>query len=198
MEENLKLPKKYDLPRMILLILGAVILLELGYAAWVLSKPAQKTYQSSSSKESLTGGKIILTAPKKNYQVGDSLSVTIGVTTGASSTQGTDVVINFDPLVLEATGGAFEKGEFYPEYSPLNLDSKMGTIQVSGLRGVNQKEVYGTGVFGKVNFKIKQPGETQIKLDFTPGLTNDSNIIDAKEGEDILEKVFNLDLDISK
>lgn len=195
MEEINKLPK-IGLPKIIFLILGIIIMGEVGFAAWVLTRPVTKVSSTPLPKIKESAGRLILTAEKKIYKVNDVIKVAIGETTGSKSVRGTDIVIKYDPKVLEATSGAFEKGTSYKEYSNLLVDSASGTIQISGFTAVNERAVSGTGVFGAFNFKAKQALKTQLTLDFTPGLTTDSNIVDAKSNQDILEKVFNLDLEI--
>lgn len=194
MEEINKLPK-IGLPKIIFLILGMIIVGEIGFAAWVLARPVAKVSSTPPLQVKEAAGKLILTAPKKIYQVGDIIKVTVGQTS-SKNVRGTDIVINYDPKILEASGGAFEKGTSYKEYSNLLVDSRLGTIQISGFTAINERAVSGTGVFGALNFKAKQALKTQVTLDFTPGLTTDSNIVDAKSNQDILEKVFNLDLEI--
>lgn len=194
MEEINKL-LKIGLPKIIFLILGMIIIGEIGFAAWVLTRPVTKVSSTPLPKIEESAGRLILTAEKKIYKVNDVIKVTIGQT-GSKSVRGTDIVIKYDPKVLEATSGAFEKGTSYKEYSNLLVDSRLGTIQISGFTAINERAVSGTGVFGTLNFKAKQALKTQLTLDFTQGLTTDSNIVDAKSNQDILEKVFNLDLEI--
>lgn len=194
MEEINKL-LKIGLPKIIFLILGMIIIGEIGFAVWVLTRPVTKVSSTPLPKIEESAGRLILTAEKKIYKVNDVIKVTIGQA-GSKSVRGTDIVIKYDPKVLEATSGAFEKGTSYKEYSNLLVDSRLGTIQISGFTAVNERAVSGTGVFGTLNFKAKQVLKTQLTLDFTPGLTTDSNIVDAKSNQDILEKGFNLDLEI--
>lgn len=186
---------KIGLPKIIFLILGMVIIAEVGFAAWVLTRPVTKVSSTPLPKIEESAGRLILTAEKKIYKANEMIKVTIGQT-GSKSVRGTDIVIKYDPKALEATSGAFEKGTSYKEYSNLLVDSASGTIQISGFTAINERAVSGTGVFGALNFKAKQALKTQLTLDFTPGLTTDSNIVDAKSNQDILEKVFNLDLEI--
>lgn len=171
-----------------------VIVAEAGYGIWTLTKPVAVTPSLSPSPQVESGGKIMLLSAKKDYQVGETLPVTIGMTNGSKATIATDIVIRFDPKILEASGGAFEKGPLYSNYSKLIIDGELGILQVSGFTDVGRKPVLGTGVFGKINFKVKQPGTTRLTVDFTPLSTVDSNMMEAGTGKDILEKVTNLNV----
>src|SRR3989338_7569188 len=194
MDTNIELSKKNNLPKIILLVLAVIIVFEEGFAGWILTRPINQ--RPAAHPQKVSGGKLILTAPNRIYKSGDIVWVTIGETTGSKSVEGTDIVIKYDPKVLEASSGAFEKGTFYKEYSPMSLDPKTCTVQISGIQGFNQKPIVGTGIFGNFKFKVKQGVKTSVKLDFTPGLTTDSNMVDASSGKDALEEVFNLVLDI--
>lgn len=179
---------------LIFVILGAVILIEILWAGRILLTPVSKTGEKFPE---VGGGRITLLAPQKDYKLNENIKVTIGLSTGDSVTDGADVVIKYDPKVLEATAGAFEKGTIYPEYPNIQIDPKEGMIQLSGISSTKIGSTFGgVGVFGRLSFKAKSAGAATLSVEFAPGATNDSNIIESKSGKDVLESVSNLNLNI--
>lgn len=177
-------------PKLIFVILGVVLLIEIIFAIKTLTKPLPPP---PPKLQPLTGAKLVLVSPKTSYNVGDTVPVTVRLATGGRSTTGTDLILKFDPKVLEATQGAIRRGSIYEEYSVTQLDSK-GTVTVSGIS--SQKGYNGIGLFGSVIFKAKAKGQTKISIDFQKDSTTDSNVVEAGTAKDILDQVFNLDLTI--
>ncbi len=178
-----------------IVILVAVILFGLFVGMNILQTP----FQSSRIKvlEPVSGGKIVLIADKKNLPVGDTVKVTIKISTGGHTTDGMDVVLNYDPNLLETAGSsAFSEGEVYDEYPIVSDDAKVGIIEISGIAYPDKNGFNGTGTFGVLSFKTKKSGNATIAVNFEKGLTTDSNIIETKTTDDILTKVYNLDLQI--
>lgn len=174
-------------------ILAVVVLVELAWAATILLTPVSNKVEKFPKIE---GGQITLIAPEKDYKLGDSIEVTVGVSTGESVTDGTDVVIKYDPKVLEASSGAFEKGTIYSEYPNIKVDSQDGLIQLSGISSTAGQGFQGVGVFGRLNFKTKAQGSTTLSVDFVKNATHESNIVENQSGKDVLVGVSNLNLNI--
>lgn len=142
---------------------------------------------------------ISLKTPSKTLKVGGKAAVTIGVSS-SRPTDGTDIIIKYDPNLLSVvtsspSGIPVNVGSMYSAYPVNKLDEKNGRIVVSGI-STSSEGVIPLGAFGVVVFKAKAVGKTQVALDFTPGNTVDSNIIDSKTSKDILKKVENIDFDI--
>lgn len=173
-------------------ILALVILAELVNGFRILRTPIPQP----GKVEAIGGGRLLLITANKPHKVGDDITVTIGESTGTYTTDATDVVLKYDPAKLEASSSAFVKGTAYPDYPLLKVDPKAGVIEVSAISRPNQQGFLGTAVFGKLNFKAKAAGQTEIKFDFTPGKTSDSNIINSNDSQDVLEQVANLKLNI--
>lgn len=177
-------------PKLIFVILGIVLVIELFFAIKTLSQP---TPPPPPKLAPLTGAKIVLVSPETSYNVGDTVPVAIRLTTGGRSTIGTDLILKFDPKILEATQGAVKRGSIYQEYPVTQLDSK-GTVRISGIS--TQNGYNGIGVFGSVIFKAKVKGQTRVAVDFQKDSTTDSNVVEAGSTKDILDQVFNLELTI--
>lgn len=180
--------------RVIFLILGIVILVQIFMLVAALIQPALPPHPLNPQISNV--GKIELTASKGEFQVGETVSVSVLVSTGGRITEGTDLVLHFDPNVFEATPEGILKGQIYPDYPSLQLDGKQGIVWISGVAAINKVGYSGTGIFATINFKAKRPGQTKISIEFQKGSTKDSNIIEAQVAEDILEEVSNLELEI--
>lgn len=176
---------------LVFVILGAVILIEIVWASRILLTPVVKIGEKFPE---VGGGRITLLAAQKDYKLNENIKVTIGLSTGSSVTDGADVIIKYDPGVLEATAGAFEKGPIYPEYPNIQINSSTGVIQLSGISSTSGAGFQGVGIFGRLSFKAKSAAVTTLSVDFAPSSTSDSNIIESKSGNDILESVGNLEL----
>lgn len=180
----------------ILIFFGVVIVLELIWAGLTLLKPAARsTTQTVPALPQITT--ISLSAPKTDLKVGESIVVSINITSD-KQTVGTDLVITYDPKLLTVTAAGTSpvtSGTLYSDY-PLNKLDK-NRITVSGITD-KAEGVLGNGLFGSVVFQAKEAGVAEIMVDFTPGKTTDANIIESGTSQDVLEKVNNLMLTISK
>ncbi len=167
-------------------------MLEIIYAIGVLRSPAAP----SPEQQSLLPREValMLFSSKSQYKIGEVVAVLVQVDTGNRATEGVDLVLNFDPKVLEASQGAIVKGAIYPEYPQMKTDAKLGQIQISGISGLQGKSFKGQGNFATINFKAKAPGDVNLTVGFSPGQTDDSNVVEALSGNDILETVANLNL----
>lgn len=119
--------------------------------------------------------------------VGGTTTLDIVVDSASAKTVGTDVIVKYDTARLELVG--ITKGNVYSSYATEVKDPTAGTVSLSGF--VSQNEL-GTGiavkgVFAKITFKGKAPGNAQVNFDFTQGESKDSNVVEAAgSGGDIL------------
>lgn len=193
--EALKKPsklKRFFNFRLIFLVLGFIILGEVLWGVRVLTQNiTQSSPTSDTSVEQIGPPMIILAAANKKYKIGDVVTVTIGITTGNNFTDGADVVLKFDQTVLESSPSNFTKGNIYSDYPFVKIDNNKGLVQISGIAALD-KGFLGTGVFGKLNFKVKSKGVGKIDVVFDPEKTTDSNITESKTAKNILENTSNL------
>ncbi|MBI2020254.1 hypothetical protein HYS94_02430 [Candidatus Daviesbacteria bacterium] len=181
--------------RLILIILALIILGEVIWAVLTL-KPSSNI---PSAVQQQTATSVSLNSEKATVKVGEQINTTINLSSDIK-TDGVDLIIKFDPNLLavsEATAGAgpVKVGSIYSAY-PQNLLESPGRIVISGI--TNQPGgILANGVFGTITFKAKKVGVTDISFEFTPSTTTDSNIIESGTGKDVLEKVNNLQLNIT-
>lgn len=180
-------------PKIIFGFIAVILIVEAVYAFKTFREPLPPPPPKI---QPISGGKIVLLSPKKEYKVGETVPVAVRVVTGGHQSGGTDVTLKYDPKILEATGAAnLKKGAIYPEYPLLSVDGKAGDVRISGISGTGTS-FNGIGVLATINFKAKTSGKSAVTLDFTYGATDDSNIVDSESSQDILEEVFNLELEI--
>lgn len=182
--------------RVIYPILGVVILVELILGIKTLLTPLPKSPAKVSQSQLPPGAIILLISDKKDFKKGDQIPVKINLFTGGKTTSGTDLVLRFNPKIVEVTNNSFTSGKIYSDYPVINIDSKLGILRVSGVASIGKMGFNGAGDFGVINFKAKAAGKTGITVDFKKGLTNDSNVIDTQTNADILERVSNLNITV--
>lgn len=101
-----------------------------------------------------------------------------------------DTIIKFDKDVLEAVDivplGSFPT---YPEGSRV-VDNEKGLVYLSAVSYDLKNKVLNPyqniGLYGRMSFRVKKSQATSIDFVFTPGKTNESNIIEAETGKNIL------------
>lgn len=196
--------KQFLTIRNIFIVAGIVVLIEVIWSVWVLTKPSplgvpivenpiSKNTQVVESKITT----LSLLPDKASLKKGEKLSVNINASSIVNSI-GVDLVISYDPKLLTVSttkAGPVKTGTIFKDY-PLNrLDDKNGKITISGITDVKDG-VLAEGLFGSIDFVAKASGKAMISLDFTPGNTADSNITDVKTGKDVLQKVENTQIEI--
>lgn len=188
----------------ILILVGEVIWAYMNFQqnqpASTQSQVTENVSTASSLPDKPKNGSISLTAPKNSIKVGEKLTVTINASSSGRLTDGTDVIITYDPkLLFVETIGEDKKpivvNNIYNEFPNNSLDATNGIITASGIAS-EQNGVGINGVFGSMIFTGKAPGKATITIQFDPNLTSESNIIETKSGVDILNQVQNLEVEI--
>lgn len=139
--------------------------------------------------------KLSVIGPTVPVKSGDSFDVSFKIDSPVS-TDGSDLIIKYDPKVLDVIpgpSGPMKIGTYYPGSATNGIDVP-GVIAVSLIIDPGAKASVGAGTLGTVTFKAKTAGNTQISLDFVSGKTNESNITSSETGKDILDRVENLNL----
>ncbi|MBI3486363.1 hypothetical protein HY025_05505 [Candidatus Daviesbacteria bacterium] len=140
------------------------------------------------------GATLSLNPSSSTVNKGCSFSVGIDLDTGGNNTDGTDVILKFDPTIL--TAGAITQGSVYPDYPGKSTDNSAGTVTISGLASVTTP-FNGSGRFADVSFTVNPNASqsvAQINFDFDPSnKTNsrDSNVVQSVNVVDILNSVTN-------
>lgn len=191
-------PTKFlSLPKIIFIILGLIVLVEVVYAVKVLITPSPAPVISLSKQTAIQKGvsKISLTTSKATFNINKVVPVAVMVDTGNRSISGADLIVRFDPKILDITSSGLVKGAIFNEYPLISADSKTGMITISGIS--NEKSGFkGTGQFAMINFKAKSAGKASLTIDSKKGSTANSNLVDIDTSKNILETVDNLEITI--
>lgn len=203
MDQDLIVPKQNNSGflnrKNILLIFAIVIIVEIAWAykSLVLNAPAEDARRAVAVKPSPTT--VTLTASASTVKVGQKVTVSINISS-QRKVAGADLIMTYDPKFLsvepDPKGSPVTAGTIFTDYPQNILNNAAGRITVSAITS-SQSGVLGSGNFGSIVFTAKSVGQTKIAVDFTPGSTTDSNVIETKTGKDVLEKVDNVDLNIT-
>lgn len=186
--------------RNIYVFFGIAILLEVLWAGWTFFKPA-----SLSKVGVLQAGQAVkptvvtLSSPKTSLRIGEKTTVKINISSNKKAA-GTDLIINYNPKLLSVddsgTGqNPVTSGTIYHDYPLNSVDPNLGRITVSAISD-STGGVLADGLFGSIVFTAKAPGLVNITLDFSPGKTTNSNVTESGTGNNLLEKVNNLQINI--
>ncbi|MFA5933358.1 MAG: cohesin domain-containing protein [Microgenomates group bacterium] len=162
----------------------------------------QPTATSTSTSVAQTGNSntISLTSPKTQFKIGEVVPIGINIDSN-KMTAGADLIIHYDANLLSLASNASKTpvslGNLYDEYPINSVDEKNGVITVSGITN-KVGGVVPKGLFGTIIFQAKAAGKAKIFLEFAPKRTNDTNLIDSKTSDDVLEEVKNLDITITQ
>lgn len=190
---------KKSLPWVFLGVLILIILIELvwGYQTFK-NQPSSAFLQNNPPLLANISPQLIAQTTKTNFKTGDKVPLTIKVVTAGNPSDSTDIIVHFDPNLLEASGsGFFELGKIYKEYPVADFDNKNGTVQLSGTTPPDQTGFSGIGSLVTLNFHAKAEGSTTVSLEFVKGSTADSNIVLSGTSKDILSEVKNAAIIIS-
>lgn len=194
-------PKKFPIPpKIIFIILGIIVLIEVIFTikALIAPLPGSTPPANQAAVPSAVGakiGKISLVTSKSVFRVGETVPVSVIVDTGGNRVTGVDVLVNFDPKILEATTAGLVKKKMFDEYPLLSVDQKKGLVSISGIKSAKNGFV-GAGQFAVINFTAKTVGKASLVIDFKKGSTTASNLIESNTAKNILEQVGNLEVTI--
>lgn len=183
---------KFNLRNILLILAILIILIEAG---WLLFQYLGRQEEVSEQLVQIKKEPINLTlsSTKNEYNLGENIEVLINLSSGTTEVEGVDVELSYDANILEASSSSILKGEIFSEYPQMEVLTNEGKIRISAISAVGESFT-GSGTIGKVQFRAKKVGETQINFAFTPGLTTDSNIVNTKSNKDLLEKVQNISI----
>lgn len=193
---NASLLKKFLTPKIIFIILGVVILIEIIFAIRSLTTSVSTTPPPIPQVTSkVSAGEISLTASKTKFSVGEKIPISVIVDSGGHSIAGVDLIVKFDPQALQASKTDINTGSILDDYPLASVDEKEGLVTISGISQNKDGKIL-SGQFALINFQAKKTGKTSIVVDFQRDTTTHTNLVEANTLENILEKVDNLELTI--
>lgn len=132
-------------------------------------------------------GTIELSPNKDSLKIGETRSVDILITSAGKSLDGVDIVLSYDPKVVDIS---FTEGGMFPLYPKKVVDKAEGKIMLTGITLEERPTpVTGSMKFGSLSITGKSEGETQVEILFKKGLKNESTIIENQTSDSLLGEV---------
>lgn len=136
------------------------------------------------SATSASAANLTLTATQTKIRPEETFTVDI-VLSGDEETLGTDVILKYDPQMLQALNT--KETAIYTSYQPASsqrINAQKGTVYISGSASQN-KPVIASGVLASVTFKAIKAGQSVISFDYQKDATNKTGII-STQGRNLL------------
>ncbi len=146
------------------------------------------------------------------WNVGEIFNPDIVVDTGDYATDGTDLIVLYDPCILEVQdedpakegiqikeGTSHSPGKMYSSYPTNHVDTSLGKIYLRGTIDVGSQPVTtGYGEFGSIRFKA-QCGidRTPVSIEYVPQFSADTNVGGSESKRDVLAGVNSFDYRIN-
>lgn len=128
---------------------------------------------------------------------GCEVSIKIDLDTQGVQTDGTDVIVLYNPAQLSITTSQITNGTIYPEYPGNSVDATAGKVSISGISSVSAP-FSGTGTFATLKFRVASTlaanAPLNIAFDFDPNnktKTTDTNVVERGTIADVLNSVSN-------
>jgi hypothetical protein len=145
--------------------------------------------QPSTPAEAETGALLGFSPAQEIVKVGEEFEVELTLDTKGVATSGTDVIVSYDPTLLQVL--EVRPGLLYQKYPVSEADSASGKIGLSDIT-TPPKTFAGTGTLAYLRLKPLRAGTAVLSIQFEKGQTTDSNVVQAGSGgKDILDKVIN-------
>ena len=128
---------------------------------------------------------------------GCEVSIKIDLDTQGVQTDGTDVIVTYNPAQLTTSTSGITNGTIYPEYPGNSVDNATGKISISGISSVSSPYT-GSGTFATVKFTVASTlaanAAINLNFDFDPNnktKTTDTNVVERGTIADVLSSVSN-------
>ncbi len=184
---------KKNLPKYLFAILALVLVGELIYGIQTLTSSGGGPREADATT-TIGVAKIVLDTAQRSVNQGDQIPVIVRIVTGGRATDSSDIIIKYDPNILDITPSQIDEGTIYQDYVIKDVDAQAGLVSISAITPPNSEGFVGIGTFATLNFLAKQNGTTKLEVDFAKGSTTDSNIVETGIAIDILDQVFSLEL----
>lgn len=183
-------PSKRNIVKILFIVMGVLIVGELAWAAYTLTRPLPVAQESTTVAKTVASPTPSPT-PTASLSFQGPTTATVGATIkvdvilkSSEPTDGADALIKYDPAML--TAQAPTAGTLYQEYPSRTVDAKNGLVVLSGLTSQGSTGFSGTGTLGTLTFKALKAGQTTLSIDYTAGATTESNVIGSGISKDIL------------
>ena len=177
--------------RAILVGLLFFLVVEVGILS-LLSNRAKKL----PNKDALVEGKaVLMLQPKEGkFKIGEEFKTEVVLDTGNYKTDATDFRLSFDPKILSVI--KIEEGGIYDSYLTKRIDQTRGELIINAIAS-ESKTFKGQEIFATIYWKGLKKGQAELKINFVPGETIDTNVVATEVSKDILGRVENASFKIT-
>ncbi|MCG2685799.1 cohesin domain-containing protein [Candidatus Parcubacteria bacterium] len=113
-----------------------------------------------------------------------SFQIDVTLNTQGQESGGVDIVISFDPDILELVDNTIEPGIIFGNYFGRQVDHRKGIVQISATG-----QFSGQGRVAGLSFRPLKRGETAVDLVFKTGGAQECAVWDTTEKKDLLKAV---------
>lgn len=184
--------------RTVIILMAAVVIAEILWAGYTLTKPAETQPQASPSTAEVTPSAALTLFGPSMVSKGAEFRVDVNLNTSVEANSA-DVIITYDPtmltiqpVTLNGKQAAVTTGEIFKDFPINTYDAKTGKITLSAITDTSSTNFSGQGKIGYVTFKAIKPGTTEVSIDYTEGSTTQSIVLSSKADKNILNQVKNL------
>lgn len=168
-----------------------------GSADTVFTSPTSQTpNQKTNTESSQRQASLTLKTASNQVVANETFVVDINLNTKNEEVDGVTLYINFDQTLLQVVDPQPLRGlDIFPLV--LTNEQENGRIIYRAVANPTGPFFKGEGQVASVTFKAKRAGSAQIKVDFNPGSTTETNIASHNvPGTDILNNVQDLKIEI--
>lgn len=169
--------------KLIFSLLGTLLTVELAGSVYYLSRPLPLPQAEGFAWQ---GAALSIVPAEGTIPVGDSVFVKINLDTDSLATDGTRVVLRFDPQKIQVE--EVNPGTIYSTFPVQEINNEEGRVVLSGIIAPNETPFQGSSTFATLKLKGVNTGNAALNFEFVPGVTTDSNVALHGKGEDILLK----------
>jgi len=156
----------------------------------VEKKPAPVFIEEAQPEASSTpfplSGVYTINFPKTTIKVGEKFEAVVGFTVDNRRIFGSDVVLLFDQLFLEANKN-LTLGSYFTNYQRKEVDNEKGIIRVTAFGGSGTETPNKVDLIN-VSFKAKKTGDTNIRFDFEKRKTSMTTLVEEGTSRNILSE----------
>lgn len=159
-------------------------------------KNSQSNSLNNTTVDQTSGPSLSFFPDKGDLKIGENFEVKIMIDTKGKEITGADAVIKYDPEYLEIVGEVIT-GEIFPVYPIVNIKEDKGEIDITGTTvNPDQSLFTGSGQFASIIIKPIKAGQTPLVFEFSPGLTDESNLPEKGTSNDVLTNIKNAEFNI--
>lgn len=127
-----------------------------------------------------------LSPEKAEFAINNNFNINLQLDTKNENTTATDVVLTFDPSLLEVIDVSFGDSPLYPTNTKI-IDNSGGKLSITASQKDAVSSYNGSGRLAILTFKAKSLGTASVVFSCQSNQTNDSNVFKKGTSTDILE-----------